>query len=400
MAESSPMDPAETIYCTITSYGYLPRALALARSIAAHEPARRVVVLVFDVVDPAGLPVIGGIEFKAWDFLGLTLREYLQMATYYQAYELATAIKPLFVLRLLEQCGGVVFLDSDTEIFSPLEEIEPLLQSSPVVLTPHIVTPAPWPLAEPIEHLLLRFGVYNMGFGAFNRDAVPFLEWWWARTRCDGFARWEWGFWCDQKWIDLGATIFEHHDLRHIGYNLAWWNVPARPLRLKDDGSVEVGAKPEPLRMVHFSNYAASDPTSMALGSKKWELLPETTQAALRHLHSAYAADLASARAELGDVGAYRFDQDTTGRPISPIERRTYLSAMRNHPDAALPTPFLPEDAAAYRSWRRSVWRPRVTATLKGFISPSAHELLISDRRFQRLRNALSRSQPATTSGD
>lgn len=308
----------ETVYCTITSLGYLPRAVALARSVRVHEPDRRMVVLVFDVVDGTPLPVVDGIDIRSWDFLGLPLREYLELATYYKAYELATTIKPLFALRLLDEVSGVVFLDSDTKVFSPLVELEPLLAEHATVLTPHLSSATEDP--SWIEILVLKVGAFNLGFGAFSREARPFLEWWWQRTRMYGFAQWHEGMWCDQKWVDVGAAMFPVVPLRHPGYNVAWWNLYARPLAAKEDGTVGVAAT-ETLRMFHFSDFRPREPESIVAKAEEFGPLSVETKTTLVALAKSYADDLATAQRELGVDNNYRLDHDTTGRALSSTLR-------------------------------------------------------------------------------
>src|SRR5690606_34477315 len=108
----------------------------------------------------------------------LDRRQVLALATYYDLVEFATAIKPLVFKRLLEESEHVFYLDPDTFAVSAMPELLPELQASEggILLTPHFLHPLP-PDAPVSEGHLLTVGVFNLGFGGFDRRAVEALDW-------------------------------------------------------------------------------------------------------------------------------------------------------------------------------------------------------------------------------
>src|SRR4051812_46061088 len=99
----------------------LARARVLAESYAAHHHGDRIFVLVtddlcnevtgepFDVIRPRDLP--------------LEAAEFDRMAAIYDAKELITAVKFWTFPLLLEEDESVLFLDSDVEVFAPLDDL-------------------------------------------------------------------------------------------------------------------------------------------------------------------------------------------------------------------------------------------------------------------------------------
>ncbi|WP_258311741.1 hypothetical protein [Achromobacter xylosoxidans] len=170
--------------------------------------------------------------------------------------ELCTAVKGAMLARLL-QAGYdyVVYLDPDTAVFSPLNEMLELVERSSVVLTPHIVSP------EATENGVidneigsLKHGVYNLGFVAVRNVAagVAFGNWW--RGRLLKFCHDDVpnGLFTDQRWCDLVPALFDGVAvLRHCGYNVASWNLSGRPIAFTSDGEVTAGNFP--LRFFHFT---------------------------------------------------------------------------------------------------------------------------------------------------
>ena len=112
-----------TLGCTIIARNYLADAQS-SPSFLRHHPGRRFVVLVVD--QGRGEEVGAGESFKVWglDDLGDHGRTFHEMAAVYSAMELATAVKPWLLERLLaEHDGPVVYLDPDCEVHAPIDDV-------------------------------------------------------------------------------------------------------------------------------------------------------------------------------------------------------------------------------------------------------------------------------------
>ena len=82
----------------------------------------------------------------------------------YSTAELCFALKPWVIRHLLEKFPdeAIYYFDSDIELFTPLAEVEAALaHGANIVLTPHILQPAP---DQDSEEALLRSGSLNAGF--------------------------------------------------------------------------------------------------------------------------------------------------------------------------------------------------------------------------------------------
>ncbi len=100
-----------------------------------------------------------------------------------------------------------------------------------LVLTPHALSPLPDDGCLPDDLVILRAGLYNLGFAALrDTPRVRFLLQWWdhkLRTLC--LEDVHTGVFTDQKWMDYapllvpGTTV-----LRHMGFNAAYWNLHER----------------------------------------------------------------------------------------------------------------------------------------------------------------------------
>lgn len=175
--------------------------------------------------------------------------------------ELCTAVKPFAFKKIFRETGTdtVVYMDPDTVLYTPMEEVYAALPQRPIVITPHVTVPA-----TQEEDLLdgemlgsLRHGVFNLGFLALadHGEGRAFLDWWAARCLDWCYDDGPKGLFTDQRWIDLAPCFFENIEiLRHPGYNTATWNLYYREIGRAADGSITVNGD-RPLRFFHFSGF-------------------------------------------------------------------------------------------------------------------------------------------------
>jgi hypothetical protein len=244
---------------------------------------------------------VGGIETLAE---GTILRpvdvyapaEYDELVRGYDFTELATAIKPRLLRHLLDRgYDRVLYLDSDIQVFAPLNPLTDPLESNDIVLTPHTADAGPIDGRLRAELAILRTGVYNLGFIAVanTANARAMLDWWSARLTefCRNDV--QSGLFVDQRWIDLVPGIFERtHIVRHRGCNVGYWNLPARTLAGGDELRLSTG---EPLVFFHFSGFDPRRPDRLC-GLRTSTRLSEHPR--LQALLESYAARLI----EYGDL--------------------------------------------------------------------------------------------------
>lgn len=361
---------SEPTYCTILATNYLPKAMALADSLQHHHGAELVVLLLdAENANDHGLPDLPGVRLVGTDFLGLPRREVLALATYYDLVEFATAIKPLFFKRLLEENDQVFYLDPDTFVTSPMVELPGELAASDggILLTPHFLHPLP-PDAPVSEGHLLTVGVFNLGFGGFDRRSVDALDWWWARLEWECLFDYLSALFVDQKWMDVGADLFRARSFRHHGYNVGVVNLHERPLGLDADGFSIVGTD-DRLRLFHFHAFDTSRPEELSTRFDMSTAHMRTESGAVDALCKEYATAVSKYETLLPPAPAYRYHHDTTGRRIPRQLRRVWRVEARAGGNP--PVPFLAEEAEAWEHWRKRAWKG-VARELSGDAAKSA----------------------------
>ncbi|MET0421296.1 MAG: FkbM family methyltransferase, partial [Acidimicrobiia bacterium] len=237
--------------CTIAACNALPSVVLLAQSFHRHHPGIEMRVLLVDappayetrdlpfkVVLPADLP--------------LDPDEFGRMATYYDATELSTALKPTLLRGLLASFSAVVYLDPEIELFAPITDLFELAVQHGVALTPHVMTPIPRDGLGGVEETVLLSGQFNLGFIGIGASALPFVDHWEERTRRHSLIDHAIGF-TDQRWVDAVPSLFEHAIVRDPGCNVAYWNLHERELTYDETRGWQVDGAA--LRFFHFSGH-------------------------------------------------------------------------------------------------------------------------------------------------
>jgi len=308
--------------CTIVSRNFLSYARVAGESWLRHHPGSRFYALVVDRL-PREIEVGVGLEVVEPDALELPYFDELSFR--YDVVELSTAVKPTFLSLLLEQEEAVVYLDPDMLVLQPFVELQRALRSSPIVLTPHTLSPIPRDGLRPSEEGMLNTGVYNLGFLALRRsdDTSGLLGWWDSRLRELCRIDYAVGSFFDQKWIDLVPAYFGSAAiLRDAAYNVAYWNLHERPLERRDGTFLVRG---QPLVCFHFSGHDPADPTTLSKrvkpGLARTEVEPGSALDELLRLYS----DMHSRHGlTICSRWAYGFDRFDNGIEIGTLLRRLY----------------------------------------------------------------------------
>ena len=310
---------------TIGSRNYLAQGAALMQSLAVADPLVHRVLVVSDGV-PAGLredPRLAGVEIRD----GADFCDVLDaLAAYYTPIELNTALKPFVLGALLRRvdAGTVTYLDPDIIVYRPLDAIRAALETASLALTPHLRAPLPGP-ASPNDHVILRAGVYNLGFIGVRAgaDTIAFADWWADHCRFDCRVAFDEGLFTDQRWVDLAPGFFDSVAiLRKPAFNLAYWSLAGQTLEQAEDGWRVDG---EPLVFFHFSGF---DPTRPDLLSRHQDRLG-AVHGALAAILKDYARRLMDADYRRWSVEPYGFGAFASGRSITPLMRRALLRRAR-----------------------------------------------------------------------
>jgi glycosyltransferase involved in cell wall biosynthesis len=314
-----------TTFFTICASNYLALASALAQSVEKHHPEASFTTWLLDQGDLPEAPRAGELRFIADILPKAELRE---LVIYYDVLELATAVKPKCFQHHFEQgYTSVIYLDPDTLVFRPLDEVFTELSDGACgVLTPHILAPLPKDTGRPSDLDLLSAGIYNLGFLALQRgeDVAALLDWWWQWLQTHCFANPATGAFTDQKWMNFAPVFWPgFRILRDTTYNVAYWNLPQRLL-----GEIEGPcwtADGRPIAFFHFSGF---DPASPKVLSKHQDRIKVQPGSALAHILRLYAERVLSfghlRYQELRlEVGAF-----DNGVAVDNVARTAYRDAL------------------------------------------------------------------------
>jgi GT2 family glycosyltransferase/glycosyltransferase involved in cell wall biosynthesis len=364
----APLTNATRVF-TIVARNYLAFARVLAASLARHNPATRLHVVVLDDPDRTISPEPSFEIIHADELPFDPPSDLYTMAAIYDVTELATAVKP-WVFAHLFGSGALVaiYLDPDIEVFDSLGPLEPWTLEHGMLLTPHVTEPLPQDARRPDESDLLLAGIYNLGFLALSAEAAKtFLPWWRERLRRNCLNDPSRGLFVDQRWIDFAPAFFEPGILKDPGYNVAYWNLPHRVLT-RDGNRILVNGRP--LRFFHYSGFSPRAPHLLTKHQHGTLRIRLSERPLLAELCEHYAAALEEAGLAGCRALPYGFAATAGGLPLDArtrnVLRRTYLDDEAGGHATSFPNPFSPAGAAdvVQRLLRPSPHAPGVSAYL------------------------------------
>ncbi|HIA54464.1 MAG TPA: glycosyltransferase [Candidatus Melainabacteria bacterium] len=243
---------------TSATINYLPKVRVLARTVKALHPE-----IIFSVILAEPLP--RELDSIRSEFDDLVTIDELGMANLeswifkHSIVECCTAIKPIYLCRLLEKvdCSCVIYLDPDIAVLSSMQTLIGEVEQSTVAVTPHILQPESSTQAITSNELTaMKYGTFNLGFVGVKNcpQGKEFAQWWQNRLLDYCYEDFASGLFTDQRWIDLAPAFFDGLQiLRNPGYNVATWNLTQRKVR----GNFTHGftANEEPLVFYHFSGF-------------------------------------------------------------------------------------------------------------------------------------------------
>lgn len=244
------------VFTSITN-NYLPKARVLAHTLKQFHPDWNFVVIISDNVHETV-----DLNREPFDYIiyieQLGIPNLKQWIFKHSIMEICTAVKGPAAWYLAEtfKPDKLIYLDPDIAVFNPLDEIAGLLDSHPIILTPHQTKPER-SAADVLnnEVCFLKHGVYNLGFFAVNcqGQGMDFLKWYRDRLLDFCYIDFKWGLYTDQRWCDLVPVLFDRlHIHRDPGCNVARWNLSQRHL-YKEKGTYYVDNTT--LKFFHFSGY-------------------------------------------------------------------------------------------------------------------------------------------------
>lgn len=317
-----------TAACTIISLNYVAYARTLAQSLARHHPEYPFYVLFVDRPEREHDFTNEPFEVVLVEDLGID--NFIQTAFKYDVLELNTNVKPTFLKHLFARgIDQVIYFDPDIQIFSTLDPVLDALIQASIVVTPHWTTPRTDIFEEELP--ILGAGVFNLGFIALRccPESAAMLDWWESRCLALGFNEFATGLFVDQKWMNLLPCQFDDLCiLKHLGCNVAYWNLHER--QLSNEGGRWMVNDRHPLVFYHFSGVALEGNQV----SKYTRLYTLDSRPDLQSLFNQYREQLIANDAASVTVIPYAFGRFTNGELIAPLLRSVYAGALNYLPPA------------------------------------------------------------------
>jgi len=312
---------------TICSTNFMAKALALRESYLQFNPKSDFYILIIDKKHDRFQNLAADVQILWVEEIGIeNLRHY---AMKFDILELNTNVKARVLSLLLRRYNKVLYLDPDIYFYGTLDTVFRELETHPIVVTPHSLTPI-LDGKRPSDTDFIRFGTYNLGFvGVSNcEEGFKFLEWWSRRCLEYGFYEPQVGLSVDQKWIDLGPAFFSGMKiLRDPGLNVAFWNLHERVVSRRD--GIWLVNKDFPLRFFHFSSFNTNSPHMIAQKQSRYAI---ESRPDLHELLDSYAARLKENENESFSSYNYSFNHFDDGMYVTPTLRRFYATLEANFP--------------------------------------------------------------------
>jgi hypothetical protein len=282
---------------TLTSLGALPRAGALARSLARHQPdwSHELLLVAREDVARSAAEAEGSPGVRSvCEELDLDLEALLAL---HDEQDLVSLLVPRLLRGYAERSPEpVLHLPSSVWVLGELDPIESALASSGVVLVPRLTVEVPEDGLEPSREQMERAGrieeaIMGVRGGA---EAEAFLEWWdrhveQAHGSLDARRSGERPE--DRPWLarylELAPARFATAVLDDPGCNLNMWNLDRRTLQIGPTGPL-VGGR-WPLRFLNLPGFDPEHPHRLAPGASRARV---SRSPVLHELCERYAGEL------------------------------------------------------------------------------------------------------------
>ena len=251
------------IVYTVCSANHLAHCKTMADSFVQFNSGYELFIILIDRVDGR----FNLNSFKPHNIIEiseLVVLNFDEMAAQYSVIELNCAMKPFAAQWLFAQYQPdiLLYIDSDTWVFSAFDSVEKSLLKNDIVITPHFTKPYPDNQLLPRERDILRSGLYNAGFLGMRNSANThdFLNWWAGHMQSECYYNFAEGMGVDQIWINLVPLLFKQVEINDDpGLNMAYWNLHERTLHFKE-GRYWVNQN-HSLVFLHISGYQFNQPS-------------------------------------------------------------------------------------------------------------------------------------------
>ena len=235
----------------------------------------------------------------------------------YDASQFANCLKPTYMRHLGRFTESILYFDTDIAIFSPLDAMIAALGTNDVVTIPHMYAPFDRPeriWVHPNTADIFNSGLINAGcFGLRPANCSDFLAMWETANFAPGTFYADAGGQTDQQFFNWSLLLADRvHVLKDRAYNVAYWNMHERGLRLNelDDAGFGWTVDGKPLVFFHFSGYNPLDALSLSKHDGRYVVYNMPAVAAIL---AWYSDQLSDAGYFAWSIVPYKFDEMANG---------------------------------------------------------------------------------------
>lgn len=315
------------LICTIITKNYLAHARVLAESIREHNPGLPpLLVLLADRVDSCFDPNKEPFQMIHLEDLS-DLEAVQEMSFYYTPFEFCCALRGCLHEYILDrtEAQSWMFLDSDILVLHDLSGIFSQIDSSSIVLNPHLSAPANPEDFEIVEMGMLHAGLFNAGFQGLRRsvETRAFISWFQERLRWYCLDDHPFLF-VDQAWLNHVPLFFGGVSLLHdIGANLGHWNIRGHKISRSQQRFLVDGI---PIKFIHFSGWDPGIPDQVSRHNLH---LDTSACPGWDELAAGYARLLYKFGYDTVRKLPYAFHTFDNGIPVCRHHRRAYYGSLR-----------------------------------------------------------------------
>lgn len=333
---------------TIVAKNYIGLARVLEQSVVKNADADFFIFVADEPHEPeSSFKTLPANVFWAKEKLDIKEDLWYQLAFQYNLIEFCTAIKPFCFSYLSDQLqySKIVYLDPDVYVFNSLEGIFAGLETSTVMITPHILDMHPAFKSDHPDYLFLLNGTFNLGFVGIriNEQSRSVLDWWKRMLLTDCYFDNDRGTATDQKWMNMLPAFLEPAALcinRDRGLNVAPWNYHERKV-VQQDGRLFITNRSNndtsdktPLTFVHFSGYDYTSFSQNKVVHKK-EGLNNFEDVDL--VFTKYAEALSASDFTSYSQLKYSYNSFDNGKNILSLHRRLYRRMLDEKKEFGMP---------------------------------------------------------------
>ncbi len=256
-----------TLVFTLCSVNYLAQAHTLGDSLFEQNPDIEFIIGLVDKletkkIDQSKLP-----NYTLLEVDKINIPDFEGMCERYEITELNTAVKPYYFdyfLKNRPDITNIIYFDPDIIIFDNLNHLCKNLEKYNIIVTPHITTPYNDTLWQNEEDVV-NTGVFNFGFVAISRSesAQKMVNWWCQKLEKECIIDLCNGLFVDQHWAEFLPVYFDKVLIdKHLGNNVAYWNLHERFCSLKENKWYI--NEYLPLQFFHYSGYLIAKPNEVS----------------------------------------------------------------------------------------------------------------------------------------